>query len=424
MDPKPTSRTSLAWPTNVSQASKTREPIHLRQYRPQTVALSPDELQAVLTVGPRLIAVSPSSESGKWTLTAAHHVGTLELAGRPVLIRPKIPPKNLFTLLQVGMPDGAWRAESFGYDEEAGLLPAVVSWFSRLVEAALGRGLLRSYSQQHEHLLAMRGRVDIGGLFRRPGIDLPVPCVFDEFTADIIENTYLRAAIRLTLRIPGVPDGDRRRLRRELARLEEVNDAAVRPDDLDRVTFTRLNRHYEPALRLARVLLENLTLVDRAGKTHAAAFLLDMNVLFERFVTARLTELLRGRLDVRPQTHAHLGAGRQVLMRPDLEFHRADSTVYVADTKYKLTDDGAARTADYYQLLAYTTALDLPEGALIYCRDASGEIERAVTVRGSGKRLMTYALDLGGTSGEIEAELARLADWLADRVRGVRCAAV
>ena len=47
---------------------------------------------------------------------------------------------------------------------------------------------------------------------------------------------------------------------RELAAMEEVSDAPVSGDDLQRVHYTRLNEHYRPALGLARLLLDNLTL--------------------------------------------------------------------------------------------------------------------------------------------------------------------
>ena len=52
----------------------------------------------------------------------------------------------------------------------------------------------------------------------------------------------------------------------------------------------------------------------------------------------------------------------------------------------------AVPNADLYQLLAYTTALDLPGGLLIY---AEGEDEPATyEVRNAGKRLEVAALDL------------------------------
>lgn len=46
-------------------------------------------------------------------------------------------------------------------------------------------------------------------------------------------------------------------------------------------------------LRLARLIMSNLTLVDQRGDTRASTFMVDMNDLFERFVTERLRRALR-----------------------------------------------------------------------------------------------------------------------------------
>lgn len=115
------------------------------------------------------------------------------------------------------------------------------------------------------------------------------------------------------------------------------------------------------------MLLDNLTLVDRRGGTTAASFMVNMNDLFERFVTERLRQALQGRLMVDDQRDDFLDIEKEVRIRPDLRFRhpRSGAVTYVGDIKYKLTADAVARSADYYQLLAYTTALDLPEGVLI-----------------------------------------------------------
>lgn len=81
----------------------------------------------------------------------------------------------------------------------------------------------------------------------------------------------------------------------------------------------------------------------------------------------------------------YLAEGRHVRMKPDLEFRRRGATAYVGNMKYKLTGDARARTADYYQLLAYTTTLDLPEGVLIYCLADGGAPSSAVTVHHAAK---------------------------------------
>ena len=146
---------------------------------------------------------------------------------------------------------------------------------------------------------------------------------------------------------------------------------------------------------------------------------------------------------MKDQHRDRLDEDRRVAIRPDLLFSSQGTAKFVADIKYKLTDDGAGgRTADYYQLLAYTTALDLPEGVLIYCLNANlsdgpednGSIAgfprrhategsaspgaaaaSSVRVRHVGKVLHTYALDLSGTADDVGKNVRELADWIAQR---------
>ena len=244
---------------------------------------------------------------------------------------------------------------------------------------------------------------------------------------------------------------DRRRLMRLLVALEDVADVPVDADDIDKITFTRLNDHYLPAMRLARLILANLTLQDQHGDTTASAFMLDMNVLFEKFVTERLRRELSGRLEVISQSRSDLDIAGSVKIKPDLLFRRDGKKVGVADIKYKLRDtdepaanddkqthDANARSdndtgagigathADYYQLLAYTTALDLPGGTLIYCVDANGGVHNGIAtppsqlanstikVKHAAKRLLTVGIGLSGSPDDIQTQITALADHLAE----------
>lgn len=390
----------------------------LVQYEPELMRLSDHQARRLAAAAGPAVTVTPAPDTGWWSITARDHVGSLVVDDLELLIRPKVRPENLFLMLEVGLPPRAWRREAFGYAASTDLLPSVISFFARTVETTLARGVLRSYRAHADRVVALRGRLDVTAQLRNPAVVAPIACRFDEYTADINENRYLRAALRLSIRVPRVLVEDRRRLLRNLASLEEVADIPVRPDDLERMTFTRLNVHYEPALRLARLLMENVSLRDQRGRTAASSFLVDMNKLYERFVTERLRRALRGRLEVRSEPPVHLGEGRRVLMKPDLEFRRHGRTVLVGDTKYKLTADAKARNADYYQMLAYTTALDISDGVLIYCLAEGGTPERTVTVRHNGRSLHTKAIDLSGSPTEVAAELDSLADWIADRTQG------
>lgn len=396
--------------------TKTRRRLVLREYETQVIAMSQLAARALMGVADGRVVVTPAPGSDQWHVTATHYVGTVVLPELELLIRPKVPIDNLFLLLDVGLPEGAWRPESFAYASDPNLLPILAAFFARMLERTVATGLLRAYRTEAERLIAVRGRIDFPAQVRQPGVASPVACRFDEYTADIDENRYLKAAVRRLLRVPGVRPETRRALSRELVRFEEVADVHVSVELPDRLVLTRLNRHYRPVLRLARLVLGNVGLLDRPGQTAASSFLLDMNDLFQRFVGDRLARHLRGRLEVSEEPVHHLGINRRVAMQPDLAFRAADGhLVYVGDAKYKLTSSGLGRSGDYYQLLAYTTALRLPEGVLVYCQVDGEAPRRVVEVRHTGTRLCTYALHLAGTPTAVEQSLAELAEWIAER---------
>ena len=399
-----------------------RQSIVVREYETAVVKASAQAARDLVAAAGDRISVGFGAEPGTVAVTAGHHVGTVVTPDVELLIRPKVRLVNLFTMLSVGMPANAWRPEQFAYGEDRNLLPALAAFFARTLERALATGLRRDYRPERERLVALRGRIDLAGQFRHPGVVSPLACAFDEYTADIDENRYLRAAVRHLLRVPGIRAETRKLLQFELTRFEDVSDVAIDPDLADRLRFTRLNRHYEPAIRLGALVLRNLTLIDRAGAADAASFLLDMNDLFQRWVTDRLRATLRGRLVVKPEPTVHLGQGRRIAMNPDLTFLDGGSTVYVADVKYKLTGSGIGRSSDYYQLLAYTTAMNLPEGLLIYCQDDGSIPEREVVVHHAGKRLRTYPVPLVGSPKHVEQAVIDLADVIVKRCHAVAAA--
>lgn len=377
--------------------------------------LSDPTARALAAVAPEALEVRPTARPGSWRISATKYVGSVTLNGLRVLIRPKIRAENVFLFLGAGLPPAAWRDEAFDYATHGDLLPAVLSFFARTVETTLATGLLRSYRERVERLATVRGRVDFAGQMRRGALDVPVQCRFEEYTADNDENQYLRAAIRRALRFAQLPPADRRRLLRALVAMEEVADTDLTPDAGDRIIPTRLNQHYRPMLRLAEIVLRDLSLVDVEGRRSASAFLVDMPNLFERFVTEQLTTRLQGRLQVDSQTQRRLDVGGRIPLRPDLEFRQGARVVGVADIKYKLTDDARARGDDYQQLLAYTVPLGLNAGVLIYCRSSGGWAENAATVVRSGTRLYVVAIDAGGPPESVLTEMGALADAIALR---------
>lgn len=383
--------------------------VELREYRSVRVRLSDVEVASLREAAGNRLTFGVGSHTGEVELGATSYVGTVVTPTVRVIVRPKISLANVFHLLEAGSTPLSLDDGMFAYEETDELLGALAGFYARQVEIATARGLFQAYRQHDERLVALRGRIDLGAQIRAAGLVSPVACRFDEYTADVTENRVLKAALRRVARLDGVPERTRLLLAGQLLRFDEVGDEEVSHEAVGRVVLTRLNRHYAPALRLAQLILRWASLVDRAGRRQASAFLVDMNKVFEEFLEQRLRRVLSGRLQVLGQLRTWLDVERHVPMRPDLVFRREDRPVYVADAKYKLAPEGVARQSDYYQLLAYCTALRLREGMLVYGHEDGEHPPLEVTARGTGVRLVTHRLPLGGTRAEIDAAVTDLA---------------
>ncbi len=112
------------------------QPIQLHEYTSQELKLSEEQASKLNLLGNgRYLSVAPSEYLGHWQVSARNYVGSVNVAGLQVLVRPKIPLRNLFLLLEVGLREQDWRDEAVNYETTANLLPAMISWVT-LAEGA------------------------------------------------------------------------------------------------------------------------------------------------------------------------------------------------------------------------------------------------------------------------------------------------
>lgn len=397
------------------------EPLVLQEYETRSVALTRSQAEALSAATDRRLKVGLGPAPGTYELSADSHVGAVVTPEVSVLIRPKVPLHNLFLLLGVAPP--AFSDRSFRFDVDQDLLLVMAAVFAHSVDRATMRGVHRGYRPTEERLRSPRGRIDLVQQLRHPAVVSPIACRFDEYTADVFANRALVAALDRVERIPGLPPRLRGSLNRLRQRFDDVAHVAVTPEQIDRWQPTRLDGHYEHAMRLAAVLLRNLSLTHRAGGAASASFLVDMNQLFQQFVADRLRRLLRPNLELVEEPPVALAAPRPLIMRPDLVMRRGRDDVYVGDVKYKLSR-GPGRMGDYYQLLAYMTSMSLDEGVLVYAQDPGDaddpigdERVHTVQIRNTSKRAHVYRLPLSGTNANLEQGLADLAEWIMTRWR-------
>lgn len=375
------------------------------------VFLEPSEVALLRNLPPGRLDLSPSETPGAFFVRASSWVGAVVLPRVTFQILPKVDDlRTVLTMFTSGSGLVDWSVDPTAY-RRGDLVEGVAELALRVVNGATRRGLVHGYRPAEERVPVIRGRLDVQRLAAHPWDRWPTPCRFDDFTADVSENRVLLAAVRRIARWPVGPVL-RRMAGSLLQRLSGVSESPAALTEYDLIRRTPLNEHYQPALAVARLVLEGFGVTEAPGGLSAPSFLVDMNKLFERWIGDELTGRLWPALDVVQQSNVPFSLSPRVTMTPDLVLLRGGKVVFVADVKYKLTGGGLARMDDYYQLLAYTTAMSLPRGLLIYCR-ADAAPARVITVVGGSQRLHTHPVDLGGDPASISQTL----DTLAQSVR-------
>ena len=347
--------------------------INLREYEKSPgVPLSARERDMLRGVLPSVSIEPAPGMEGTYHLTPGSMVGAFETGGLSVFIEPKIGIAQLLSLACYAIGRIRFRAEDFRFPEKCAL-PDILA----LALSAQAR--------------------------RRFDTPLPVELQYDEFTNDILPNRLVKAAAhrlgRIRLRSPEA----RRSLGWVAGILDGVSPVEFPPAMVPTVAFDRLNEHYRDVVGLARLILGHGAFESGRGGVRASGFLMDMNVVFQEFLTQALRdvlgaspETLRSDRELQDVTLDHEG---RVSLRPDLTWWDGPDCLFVGDAKYKNLTGARVPNADLYQMLSYATALGLPGGLLVY---AQGEADTAsYTVRQCGTRLEVAAMDLTSALDEI-----------------------
>jgi 5-methylcytosine-specific restriction enzyme subunit McrC len=377
--------------------------------------LSPGERDVLLTVGKIGVSPTPGLE-GHYDLTPSSWVGSIDMEGLSVVIRPKLPIISVLFLLSYVMDRKHWPGSESVFSEEDGLLEAIVPSFAAQVGRATALGVLQGYVTVEDALFTVRGRVRFDDQIRRRyGVFPPAEVKYDEYTEDIEENRLLKAALTRLGRMRIRAEWSRKSLRAFDLLFQPVSLVEYHPWSLPDVEWNRLNKRYRPAVELAKLVLRATSFDLSHGSVRASAFLVDMNAIFEDFVLVALREALGLSEWVLVQgakgKKLVLDRSGRVHLEPDVSWWEGQECVFVGDVKYKRVNAVGVKHPDLYQLLAYTVATELPQGLLIYAAGEEVPVRHEVVRLGNVLEVVT--LNLRGSPDEVLGQMA----WVAEIVR-------
>ena len=245
------------------------------------------------------------------------------------------------------------------------LLDLTALFLTEATKTLIRDGLLRDYRAVDDSLPALRGRLNIRDQYlRRFGQLDQLECHFEEYDGDVPENQLVAAALQVACRRVRDPDVRAAALR-QAAIMGEVSEPPTRDAGwYERViVYGRRNARYRSAHELSKLILRGFAFEDLYDTSagHVSAFMFDMNLVFERFVTRLIQNALGGtKLCARAQPRLRAvirneDTGRDYsTVKPDLVIEELTTCHAIpVDIKYKLYADKKLSTSDIYQLFLY-----------------------------------------------------------------------
>ena len=320
--------------------------IDLAEYQAEraTHALRQPNRDALTDAVPSLSFTTARGKADSYHLTPGSTVGAIEIGDLSVRIEPKIGITQLLSLACYAIGEIKFQPSDFNYPD-ASALPDVLAL--ALATAArqriLNAVLLHGYRTEEEALHKVRGRIRFDDQIRRRfSIPLPIEVRYDDFTDDIMANRLVKAAAhrlgRMSLRSPDA----RRNLGWVAGMLDNVSLVDFPRNEVPKVTFRPPERALperrrtvasDPATERLRVPPWRFTYVRASG------FLMDMNKVFQEFLTVALREALG--LSERAFEERNVvilmcaAMWPPVPLRPDLVWQESGRCVFVGDAKYK-----------------------------------------------------------------------------------------
>lgn len=372
------------------------------------LALDRGQRDVLLSCGGDIALAPEQGTDDLWCLRAGPHVGTVVAPGLTLRVRPKLSIARLFVMLSAAAGSIRWDEHSVGLAASSAIEDVVATALVDSIRRGLATGLLRGYVTVEEESFVVRGRLDVIETLRRRPVTLAplvqTPEFLDENTP---ENRILATALGHLLRRVQSPAVRGRIVdcQRAFADVSMIPSGAPLP----RVARNRLNARWWGAIELALLVLRSCGLDLPSGSHSTHSFLVDMNVVFERFVHRSLADELRsvGLALQHNRGGIHLDLDGFHTLRPDLSLWAGDRCLYAGDCKYKFTADAKAQRDDIYQCLAYAAATGLPRITLIY--GGGAQFAREVQIVDNRTTVLVRTLDLAAPVEHLRAQFAALA---------------
>ena len=210
-------------------------------------------------------------EIGRTTIKAKNFVGVIKVGDISIQVLPKIirtantekhkalSASNLLKMLSYTelVPFSSPKAAVLDSDH-IDLFEIFIRLFADGLENLIRHTQPREYIKKSDNLSFVKGKIRINDYINPARMHI-IPCTYYDFLIDSPLNRTLKFTCHLMSR--SISDSPTiRKLRSIINILDQVTLAPITVHEVDRIAFTRLNRMFEPFIRICRLFLQHSTL--------------------------------------------------------------------------------------------------------------------------------------------------------------------
>lgn len=328
-------------------------------------------------------------EIGRTTIQAKNYVGVIRIGECSFQVFPKIlrtsntkehrnlSATNLLKMLSCSnlIPFSSPRAAILDIDR-IDLFEVFTRLFADGLENLIRHTQSREYIRKSDDLRFVKGKINIRD-YTNPARMHVIPCTYHDFSIDTSLNRTLKFTCYLMSRSVSDP-GTIRKLRSIMNILDPVTLTPISVPEVDQIAFTRLNRVFEPFIRICRLFLQHSTLTLQVSRIESFSLMIPMERLFEAFIASILKEdpvyFFGPGSNVLPQKSIGYLAKDETernvfLMKPDILIENSSRPIII-DTKYKILKPDEVKYGvsqpDMYQMQAYAIKTNARFCMLLY----------------------------------------------------------
>lgn len=255
--------------------------------------------------------------------------------------------------------------------------------FANMLQKELLKGVYGEYVLIDDNIGTLKGKLifkeQIKNISR---LNSKAHCEFEEFSIDNKLNQVFKFIVKILLN--NLKNRETLNVLRHIYfMLEEISDITYKEISDTKIYFNRLNNRFSRSYNLANNILNGLSSIGNTGNDRNFSLLFEMNVIFEKYISNILEEIIGEKTIYRQHSKYKLLINEETSkgifkLIPDIVIEENKQYKLIIDTKWKRLNDNnngyGVKREDLYQMYSYLTRYkDVSEVILLYPKNSDSK---------------------------------------------------